>query len=176
MHRDKQDAGATHTSADRFSPSVGMRCFQSVVANCAANCDPRMDRGSPALQSMMPGAMEQVGNADGSRRSRHLDPCEQRMVIHNGVCQECLIDAAVAEIECRSVVQGAPRGNAREQPIVLAIPKPVFDGDWPYAGFGSLGRFLLASRRGVASRLWRNGRVRDPAIDGLLLRLKSGCG
>ena len=38
--------------------STGMRCFQRVVANRAAHRDSRMNRGSPALQAVMPGAME----------------------------------------------------------------------------------------------------------------------
>src|ERR1700730_11939129 len=100
---------------------MGMRGFQPVVANRAAHRDSRMNRGSPALQAVMPGAMEDVRDADGSRRSRHLDPCKQRMVIHNRVRQKNFINAAAAEIECRSVVQGATRANACEQPIVLAV-------------------------------------------------------
>src|SRR5258708_7371943 len=102
-----------------------MRCFQRVVANCAARRDSDMNGRSPPLQSMMPGAMEEVGDADRSCRSRHLNPCKQRMVIHDGVRQENFVNAAPAEIESRSVVEGAPRANAREQPIVFAVPKSV---------------------------------------------------
>ena len=135
--------------ADRSSLSIGMRCFQRVVASRAADCDSRMNRGSPALQAMMPGAMEQVGDADGSRRSRHLDPCKQRMVVHDGVRQKDFIDAAAAEIESRSVVQGAPRANGCEQPIVLAVPKPVNAGRKRIGGFGGLVRLLLVRGSGA---------------------------
>src|SRR5579863_1281541 len=98
--------------AGASSPS--MRSFQRVVPNRAAHCDTRMNRGSPALQAVMPGAMKDVGDADGSRRRGHLDPRKQRMVVHNRVRQENFIDAATAKIERRSVVEGAPRADARE--------------------------------------------------------------
>src|ERR1700674_806832 len=91
---------------ERSSLSIGMRCLQRVVANRAARRDSEMNRGSPPLQAMMAGAMEQVRDADRSGRRRQLDPCKQRMVIHNGVCQENFIDAAPPEIERRSVVEG----------------------------------------------------------------------
>ena len=68
------------------------------------------------------------------------------MVIHNGVRQEDFIDAAAAEIECRSVIQGAPRANAREQPIVLAIPKAVNAGRKRIGGLGSARTFSFGPR------------------------------
>ena len=60
----------------------------------------------------MPGAMENVGDADGSRRGRQLDPRKQWMIVRDGVRQENFIDAATAEIERRSVVKRSPRANA----------------------------------------------------------------
>ena len=122
----------------------------------------------------MPGAMKQVGDADGSRRGRHLDPCKQRMVVHNGVRQEDFINAATAEIERRSVVQAAPRAHAREQPIVLAVPKPVYARRRRIGGLGGLGRFLLLRGSGAAGRLRCGRRVWIPAFGRLLLRLDSG--
>jgi hypothetical protein len=155
--------------ADRSGHSNGMRYFQRVVANRAARRDSDVNGRSPALQAVMPGAMEQVGDADGSRRSRRLDPSKQRMVVHNGVCQESFINAAAAKIECRSVVQAAPRANAREQPIVLAVQKMVNAGRGRIGRLGGLGRFLLVRGSGASSRLWCGMRVWIPAFGRRLL-------
>jgi len=153
-----------------------MRCFQRVVAYRAAYCDSRMNRGGPALQAVMTGAMKNVGDSYGSRCSRRFDPRKQRMVVHNGVRQENFIDSAAAEIERRSVVQGAPRADSREQPIVLAVPKTVFARLGEFGGLGSLGRFLLVPGSSAASRLWRGRRIWIPAFGRLLLRLSRGDG
>ena len=160
--RRRQDAGATPQAMPPSSVNSRMRCFQRVVANRAANRDSRMNRGSPALQPVMPGAMENVGDADGSRRSRHLDPCKQRMVVHDGVRQEGFIDAAAAEIERRSIVQRAPRADAREQPIVLAIPKSV--NAWRTGGLVACGRPRLFSF-GPRARRCRRLRCGEARLD-----------
>src|SRR5579864_1123464 len=160
--------------AETSSLSIWMRCLQRVVANRAARRDSEMNRGSPAFQAMMAGAMEQVGDADRGSRRRHLDPSKQRMVIHNGVRQEDFIDAAPPEIERRSVIQGAPRANAREQPIVLAIPKTVNAGRMRIGGLGSVGTLLLVRGSGATCRLRCGRRVGIPGIGRLLLRLNRG--
>src|SRR5579864_2009884 len=160
--------------AETSSLSIWMRCLQRVVANRAARRDSEMNRGSPAFQAMMAGAMEQVGDADRGSRRRHLDPSKQRMVIHNGVRQEDFIDAAPPEIKRRSVIQGAPRANAREQPIVLAIPKTVNAGRMRIGGLGSVGTLLLVRGSGATCRLRCGRRVGIPGIGRLLLRLNRG--
>jgi hypothetical protein len=155
--------------------SIGVRGFQRVVANRAACRHPGMNRGGPALQSVMPGAMEDVGNADGGRRSRRFDSRKQRMVIHDGVGQKNFIDTTAAQIECRSIVKRAPRSDAREQPIVLAIPKTMLAAHKRFGGRRSLGRFLLIRGR-VATTNWLRGRrsVWIPAFGRLLLCPKRG--
>jgi hypothetical protein len=136
-----------------FRRSNGMRPFQRVVADRAARRDPDMNRGSPTLQAVMPGAMKNVGDSDGSCRSRRLDPCKQRMVVHNGIREEGFINTAVAKIQCRSIVQGAPPANACEPQIVFAIPKSVNDGYRRIRSLGVFTRFLLARRSCATSRL-----------------------
>ena len=174
MHRAGKMPALPKHFADRASLSIGMRRFQRIVANRAAHRDSRMNRGSPALQAVVPGAMKDVGDADRSCRSRHLDPRKKRMIIHNGVRQENFIDAAAAEIECRSVVQGAPRANAREQPIVLAIPKIVNPWRKWIDGRDGLGRFLSVRGSGAANRLRCGRRVRVLAFGRWLLRPDRG--
>jgi hypothetical protein len=73
-----------------------------------------------------------------------------------------------------SVVQGAPRANAREQPIVLAIPKTVNAGRKRIGGLGSVGTLRLVRGSGAASRLRCGRRVWIPAFAWLLLRLGGG--
>src|SRR5450631_1744659 len=83
----------------RKNLNVSVRGFQLIVADRATHGDSRMNRRSPAFQAMMPGAMKQVGDADGSRRSRHLDSGKKRIVVDDGVGQESFIDAAASKIE-----------------------------------------------------------------------------
>ena len=124
----------------------------------------------------MPGAMEQVGHAYGSRRRRHLDARKQRMVIYNGVRQENFIDAAAAEIECRSVVKGAPRANAREQPIILAVPKAVNARCVRTLNRCSVYEYFLVRWSGTGIRLRCRRRVWVPAFGRLRLRMDCGYG
>ena len=119
----------------------------------------------------MTGAMKQVGDADGSRCSGHFNPCKQRMVVHDGIGQEDFVNSAAAEIERRSVVQTAPRGNAREQPVVLTIPKSVFDGNGRLVELDRFARFRLIRGGGAGRRLRRGRRVWVSAFGRLLLRL-----
>jgi hypothetical protein len=142
-----------------FRRSNGMRRFQRVIADRAARCDPDMNRGSPTLQAVMPGAMKNVGDSDGSCRSRRLDPREQRMVVHNGIREKGFINTAAAKIQCRSIVQGARPANACEQQIVFAIPKFVNDGYRRIRSLGVFARFLLARRSCATSRLRCGGDV-----------------
>src|SRR3984957_16722279 len=93
------------------------------------------------------------------------------MVVHNGVRQEGFIDAAVSEIECRSVIQGTPRANACKQPIVLAIPEPMHSRRKRIGRFGGLDRFLLIPWSWSFGRLRCGRRVWIPALHRLLLRL-----
>jgi len=75
---------------------------------------PRFPRELPksSVQSMMPGAVKDVGHSHGSRRGSHLDCGKQRMITHNELVRKAFIDAAVAKIECRSIVQARPAPTA----------------------------------------------------------------
>ena len=53
---------------------VSMRRLQGVIARCSARSHAEMDDGSPALEPMVAGTMEQVGGADGCPRRRRFDP------------------------------------------------------------------------------------------------------
>ena len=66
---------------------VFMWCLQGVIARCPARGHAEMDDGSPALEPVVAGAVEQVRNADGCSRGRGFDPAKQRMVIRDRVRQ-----------------------------------------------------------------------------------------
>jgi len=83
----------------RYSSEPQVRRFQIVIANRAAHRDSRVNGGSPPLQTMVPGAMKHVGNANRSRRRRDLDPCKQRVIVHNGIRKKSFINAAVAKVD-----------------------------------------------------------------------------
>ncbi len=124
---------------------------------------------------MVSGAVKQVGNSHGSRRCSHLNSGEQRMIVHDGVCQEGFVDAAMANIECRSVIQCATPNNCCNQPIVLAVPKFVHTGHKWLCGWRCPRCFILFRGIGAAGRLRCIWRIRIPAIRGLLLRACHGC-
>ena len=72
---------------------------QRVVADRSSHGDSRMNRGSPALQAMMPGAVKNVRDTDRGCRGRDFDPREERVIIHDRIGKEGFVDAATAEVE-----------------------------------------------------------------------------
>ena len=55
--------------------------LKCVIAGRSTRGHTEMNDGSPALEAVMAGTMEQVGNSDGCRRARRFDPSEERMVV-----------------------------------------------------------------------------------------------
>src|ERR1019366_1151411 len=118
-------ASASWSSTKRRGKLLWMRRFQSVVANRASGGNTEMNGRGPSLQPVMAGAMEQVRDANRSRRGRRLNSAKQWMVVHNRVVKENFVDAAAAYVQRRGIIKAAPRAYARKKPIVLAVPESM---------------------------------------------------
>src|ERR1039457_3684584 len=92
-------ASASWSSTKRRGKLLWMRRFQRVVASRASGGDAEMNGRGPSLQPVMAGAMEQVRDANGSRRGRRLNSAKQWMVVHNRVVKENLVEAAAAHVQ-----------------------------------------------------------------------------
>src|SRR3979490_3159928 len=102
-----------------------MRRLQGVIACRSARSHAEMDNGSPALEPVVAGTMEQVGGADGSPRRRRFDPPKKRVVVHDRVREENFVEPAPAEIQRRRVIEGASSAYSRKPHVIGPIPETV---------------------------------------------------
>jgi hypothetical protein len=128
-----------------------------------------MHGGSPALQTVVAGAMKNVRDSDGCRSRRRFDPCKKRMIIHNRIGEKRLVNSAAPEIERRRVVQRASGADGGEQPAIFEVPEAV--NAWLDRGFYRGGGFFRLIRADLG-----DGRRRQTArflIFHRLLRARS---
>jgi len=106
-------------------PVLLIRRFRIVVADRSAHRDACVDRGRPALQPVMPGAVKDVGDAHRGAGRRHFDYGKQCVIIHDAVGQQGFVDSAMSQVKRGGVVQPAPGTHGSEQPKVFMIPKAM---------------------------------------------------
>ena len=83
--------------------------------NGPAHSHADMRNRNPALQGVVAGAVEEIGNADGSRRPGKFNSHKKRPVIHNGVGKQPFIVPLIAQVPGRSVVEHARGADAGEE-------------------------------------------------------------
>ena len=100
----------------------------------------------PALEFVMSGPMQQIGNPNRRRRPSGLKTGESGRVVHNIVRYQNFVSSAGLKIPGRSVVHSASNSDSGEQQDVSAVPKTM------NYGFHTLGIGARCNRRRALHR------------------------
>ena len=100
-----------------------MNGFQAIISHAAGSSEAGVHDRGPALQTMVVGAVKEVGDADGSNGGGSFDGGESGVIVDNVVGEQRFIAAAAAKIQRREVIESARGADGGEEKIVFAIPK-----------------------------------------------------